>query len=624
MRADFQSLLPSLVPVALPAPLARAAARWLGLEEAARTYQALKSMGASQPIEERLLRHLEVVWRATEEDLKRVPRTGPALVVANHPSGILDGAVLATILRRIRPDVRFLANEALAQIPELRELIIAVDPSTSEAAARCNHKAIREMLDHLQQGGMSVVFPAGEVAHFHVGQWRVTDPQWRAGLARVLMMAARRKCAPVIVPVHVSGGNSFAFQAAGLLHSGIRTAMLARELWNKKRARVDVRIGKPIDASRVLAIPTDDERIHYLRWRTYFLANRKEFKPNTRAPLPAGRPRQAAQPVTAGPGPDELAAEVASLTPRRRLIESGDFSVYLAPSREIPLLLEEIGRLREVTFRAAGEGTGRARDLDGFDTHYLHLFVWNSARREIAGAYRLAGSDQEGLGGLYSATLFHFDHRFLHVLGPALELGRSFVREEYQRSFAPLLLLWKGIGKYVAANPRYRRLFGPVSISNRYQSISRELMISFLETSASIPSWTGLVSARNAPPRARSRAFCRDIDELSELVADLEPSRSGVPVLLRQYIRLGGKLLGFNVDPEFSNALDGLMVVDLTHTERKLLDRYLGRDEAQQFLSAQETAHGTFESVHHRQLDSARHRRGDTSANLVLQVHRSA
>jgi len=624
MQAQFSSLLPSLLPASLPAPLAGAAAKLLGLQEAARTYDTLQSMDNTRPLEERLLTHLEVTYRAAEEDLSRIPRSGPTIVVANHPSGILDGAVLATLLRRIRPDVRFLANEALTHIPELRGLIIAVDPFGGRSAARSNNKAVRELLDHLQQGGMVVVFPAGEVSHFQPGQWRVADRPWRTGLSRALTMAARRQCAPAIVPIHVSGGNSFAFQAAGLLYSGLRTALLARELWNKKRTHVDIRIGKPIDAARVLAIPTDEERMHYLRWRTYLLANRNEFKPRTRLPLTARGARKRQHPIAAGVSTGDLTTEVASLAPHRKLIESGDFSVYLAPAREMPLLLDEIGRLREIAFRAGGEGAGRSRDLDRFDAHYLHLFVWNSARREVCGAYRLAGSDTASPAGLYTATLFRFDRRFLGMLGPSLELGRSFVRQEYQKSFAPLLLLWKGIGKYVAANPRYRRLFGPVSISNQYQSISRELMISFLEKSASLPDWTSLVSARNAPPRARSEALCRDLDELSDLVSDIEPGGAGVPVLLRQYLRLGGKLLGFNVDPEFSNSLDGLIVVDLTRTERKLLDRYLGRDEAQQFLSAQEATHGTLESVHRGQLDFARHRRGDSSANLVFQVHRSA
>jgi putative hemolysin len=184
--------------------------------------------------------------------------------------------------------------------------------------------------------------------------------------------------------------------------------------------------------------------------------------------------------------------------------------------------------------------------------------------------------------------LFHFGEEFLNRMGPALELGRSFVRAEYQKGFAPLLLLWKGIGKYIARNPQYRVLFGPVSISNQYQAVSRELMISFLERSASLVSWKSLVHARNAPVRdAASHTFCRDLEDLSDVVSDIEPGRAGIPVLLRQYLKLGGKLLAFNVDRDFSDALDGLIVVDLLKTEPRLLDRYLGREEAKAFLDFQ-------------------------------------
>ena len=173
-------------------------------------------------------------------------------------------------------------------------------------------------------------------------------------------------------------------------------------------------------------------------------------------------------------------------------------------------------------------------------------------------------------------------------MGPALELGRSFVRAEYQKSFAPLLLLWKGIGKYVARNPRYKVLFGPVSISNQYQSISRRLMVSFLERHALLKDWAQLISVRNPFAAARSNDLPEsgfDIEDLSDVVSDIEPARAGVPVLLRQYLKMGGKLLGFNVDPNFSNALDGLILVDLTKTGPKLLERYLGKDEATKFLA---------------------------------------
>ena len=196
---------------------------------------------------------------------------------------------------------------------------------------------------------------------------------------------------------------------------------------------------------------------------------------------------------------------------------------------------------------------------------------------------------------LYTATLFKYTGDFLDKLGPALELGRSFVRPEYQRGFAPLLALWKGIGAYVARNPRYKTLFGPVSISNQYQAVSRELMVAFLERPASLHEWAGLISSRNPFKRRSSNplpAQGLDLEDLSDCVADLEPTRTGIPVLLRQYLKLGGKLLGFNVDPEFSDALDGLIVVDLTKTEPRLLERYLGKAEAGSFSNIRK---GTYE-----------------------------
>jgi putative hemolysin len=211
----------------------------------------------------------------------------------------------------------------------------------------------------------------------------------------------------------------------------------------------------------------------------------------------------------------------------------------------------------------------------------------------------MAGSEA-GAAGLYTSTLFGYGQEFLEKLGPALELGRSFIRADYQKGFLPLLLLWKGIGQYVARNPRYRVLFGAVSISSQYQSVSRELMAGFLERHASLRGWRDFLDL-HCPFRASNStgleaAFPRsgfDVDDLSQVVSDLEPSRAGVPVLLRQYLRLGGKLLGFNVDPDFSNALDGLILVDLTRTEPKLLERYLGKSEAATFLNYQKGQNGT-------------------------------
>ena len=280
-----------------------------------------------------------------------------------------------------------------------------------------------------------------------------------------------------MVPAFVSGSNSVLFQCAGLVHARLRSVLLVRELMNKKNTVVELRVGSAIAAGRLEEIASDAERMEYLRWRCELLSNRNAYKAQTRLPFPGGG-KGAVTPLRDAVDAALLAADVAGLAESRRLVRTGDLSVWIAPAAEIPHVLAEIGRLREIAFRAAGEGTGKAADLDAFDDEYLHLFVWSEAKREVVGAYRLAGSDV--VERLYTSTLFRYDAQFLRRMGPALELGRSFVRVEYQKSFAPLLLLWKGIGKYVAGNPRYKVLFGPVSISNRYHAISRELMVGFL------------------------------------------------------------------------------------------------------------------------------------------------
>ena len=281
----------------------------------------------------------------------------------------------------------------------------------------------------------------------------------------------------------------------------------------------------------------------------------------------------------------------------RQLIDAGEFAVYAAQGREIPNVLQEIGRLREVTFRSAGEGTGKACDLDRFDEYYWHFLLWNRQKREVIGAYRAANTAemiaQHGISGLYTSTLFHYDARLFQKMGPALELGRSFICSEYQRQYAPLLHLWKAIGRFVTLRPETPVLFGAVSISNTYNHASRELIYSFFEARRPGNGLAGLIKPRRPfrPGKLRQwdcRAVCgllRDLDELSEPIADVETDGKGLPILLRQYAKIGGKLLGFNVDPKFSDVLDGLIMVDLRETSRAVLERYMGKPEAAVFRS---------------------------------------
>jgi putative hemolysin len=382
------------------------------------------------------------------------------------------------------------------------------------------------------------------------------------------------------------GINSFTFQLLGLLHPRMRTALLAHEFLNKSNRDIELRIGTPISPAKVRRYQDDLALIRYLRHRTYLLQSR-----DTRQPR-----RLATEKLAPGNNREELIAEIAKLSRDQILVETEEFLVLLAKAPQIPSLLHEIGRLREITFRQAGEGTGRAIDLDQFDDHYWHLFLWSKVEQEIAGAYRLGPSDEivkrMGVRGIYTSQLFAWTPSFLERISPALELGRSFVRPEYQKSYSPLLLLWRGIGQFLVRNPRYKVLFGPVSISTDYGSASRQLMVQFLSAHRGSPELARLVRARN-PFRIRPSRVAEelakepadDVEELSTLVADIELDRKGVPILLKQYLKLGGELVAFNVDRKFANALDGLIVVDLRKTDIRLVERYLGREGAAAFLA---------------------------------------
>lgn len=343
-------------------------------------------------------------------------------------------------------------------------------------------------------------------------------------------------------------------------------------------------IGEPLASSQLCR--GDDRAVTtQLRERTLLLGQRTHFppRPGTRRTLPLAQ----AQPR------DFLRAEVESLPAENRLAATGELAVMWAEAARIPHLLREIGLRREETFRLAGEGTGRDLDLDRFDATYLHLFIWNQNCQELVGAYRMGRTDQLLAGGdlsdLYTSTLFRYRAELFCRLGPALELGRSFIRSEYQRSFSALLLLWRGIGEFVVRHPDYRFLLGPVSISADYQHLSRTVMADFLWRHMRHPSLAELVRPRRpfqSPLRHRHVAReLGDLEEVSTLVAHLEPDHKGVPVLLRQYLKLGAHVLGLNTDPAFSNVLDALVLVDLTRTEPRVLRRYLGATGAESFLA---------------------------------------
>jgi putative hemolysin len=547
---------------------------------------------------ENLLIEMRVGLQVGAADESRIPATGPVVVVANHPYGMLDGAILAVLLTRVRPDVKVLTNFLLADVPELQKHCIFVDPFQTDRSGESNRRALREALGWLQQGGMLAMFPSGEVSHWQMPAAQIVDPPWNDTAVRLL-----RKTGATTLPVYFCGHNSVGFQLMGMLHPKLRTAFLLQEFLQQEGKTVEVRVGSGIPAGAVEGIPDDHEATKYLRWRTYLLARRSKPEVMWHTALRSRLALKIQEPVAAPVPANLLAEEVERLPVDRCLAENGELAVYIGTARELPQLLCEVGRLREITFRGAGEGTGKSRDLDAFDDYYSHILLWNKTKRELAGAYRVGNTAEilaeRGISGLYTSTLFRYDERIFQKLGPALELGRSFVRPEYQRQYAPLLLLWKGIARMVAKRPEIPVLFGAVSISNDYNEASREMIYRFFEARMRADELAGLIEPRRpfrpAPFRkwdcgGMSQAL-RDLDELSQPINDVETDGKGLPILLRQYAKIGGKLVGFNVDRKFSNVLDGLVVVDLRRTEPAVLERYMGREGATRFRQVHTAAH---------------------------------
>ena len=533
---------------------------------------------------DKALKALGVEIDSLQEQVDRIPKEGPVVVVANHPFGGIEGLILTSMLRKVRPDVKLLANNLLSMIPDLRDSFFFVDAFEGKLAIGRNIGPTRAAMNWVKEGHLLGAFPAGEVSHLKLRKRAVVDPQWNPTTARII-----QKTKPTVVPIFFDGHNSRLFQVAGLIHPRLRTVMLPTEMLRKRNAPVTVRVGAPISPTRLSRFDDPSNLNDYLRVRTYLLKPQKEAE---ETPSVAKSNADIIDPVSR----QTLIDEIADLPKEQRLLQQGEFDVFYMRSPQCPGLMRELGRLRELTFRDVGEGTGLPLDVDRFDDYYLQLVVWNKDKNDVVGGYRLGPTDeilpQYGKDGLYTNTLFKFRKNLLVQIDPAMELGRSWVALDYQRSYAPLMLLWKGIGAYLCKNPRYRRLFGPVSISAEYSSMSKHLLTAFLTLHKFLPDLGKLVSPRNPMKQKEVREFDRrafstvagSLEEANELIKELEADGKPIPILLKQYLKLNGQLMGFNVDPDFGNVLDGLILIDVPSIDPRVMKKYLGKETGEAYL----------------------------------------
>ncbi len=514
-----------------------------------------------------------------EFNLDEIPKQGPVLIVANHPLGGLEGMALARVIGRVRPDLQVLTNQLLRRIPELAPLFIGVDVLSSNSASG-NVAGIKQVHKHLKAEGAVLIFPAGMVSAYEPKQRRIQDRPWNRLVGQLIK---RYDC--TAVPVYVSGRNSRYFYTAGRLHPRLRTLLLPRQLANKQGYTLPMTIGRPIPAQELRLIKSQRAVTEYLRVSTDALAE----APAKTASLSFEGLAQFDS--------DNQAAEIAKALAQLasyRIIEHDEFDVYCAPFSRLGAIMEQIAIAREVSFRAVGEGTGLAKDSDRFDPHYLHLFLWDKSEQRIAGAYRVGLVDEivaeHGVQGLYSRSLYRYDEAFIAKLGSAIEMGRSFIHPDYQRRPVSLNLLWRGIGKILVDRPRYHTLFGSVSISREYSDLARALIADTLLTNFQASEFTDLVQPLT-PHRVKNRVWTSEmlaelanIKVLGKLIGRCDPGKA-VPVLLRHYLSLNGKMVCFNIHSSFNDSLEGLIIVDVRKTEGKTLKRFLSPEGFEHFMS---------------------------------------
>lgn len=510
---------------------------------------------------------LQIKFEIPEEDYKRLPKDGAYITISNHPLGGIDGILLLKLMLEREPNFKIIANFLLHRIEPLKQYIMPVNPFENHKDKKSSVIGIKETLRHLSDGKPLGMFPAGEVSSYKDGQL-VVDKQWEEGAIKVI-----RKAQVPVVPIYFHAKNSRLFYLLSKISGTLRTAKLPSELFSQKNRVIKVRIGKPISVAEQNEYESIDAYSEFLRKKTYMLANpfEKESKLITTPNLKITKnPKEIATPANE----EKIISEVNVLRETDcRLLQSKNYEVFFTQADKIPSILHEIGRLREITFREVGEGTNESIDLDKFDQYYHHLFLWDDEAQRIAGAYRMGlGGEiypKYGIEGFYLNELFRFEPELFETMHQSIEMGRAFIIKEYQQKPMPLFLLWKGIIHTTLRFPEHKYLIGGVSISNQFSDFSKSLMIEFMKSNYYDPYIAQYIHPKKAYKvklKDADKDFIfneteADLNKFDKIIDELEPGALRLPVLIKKYIKQNAKVVAFNVDPLFNNAVDGLMYI---------------------------------------------------------------
>tara|TARA_A200000113_G_scaffold52231_1_gene43151 strand:+ start:3208 stop:5016 length:1809 start_codon:yes stop_codon:yes gene_type:complete len=518
-----------------------------------------------------LLYQFRANYHISPSELKRIPTKGPVVLVSNHALGGLDGIMLIHLLQEVRPDFKLMANFILERVTRLKKWFIGVNPFDDNLTSKSSIGGFRQVLRHLENDGLFAVFPAGEVASKLKKQVPI-DPTWNAATMRLIQRAK----VPV-VPVYFHARNSPLFYRLAKIHPLLRTARLPAELLTQRHRSIDIRIGKPIAVKDQDNHQSIEDYSSFVRRKLYMLSNIFERKSILkRVPRALNRKNNSVMPIAPAVPPSLLEPEIIALkNSGKSLLVSKDYELFLTSSELIPNILTEIGRQREITFRAVGEGTNKPLDLDHYDNDYLHLFLWDHKARTLVGSYRLGLGKQlmnaHGISGFYLSELFKFEPEIMYMFNNSIELGRAFVSQTYQQRPMPLFLLWKGIIHATLRYPEYDYLMGSVSISNQFSKFTKSLMIEFMRSHYYDPYLAQYITPKkefkvkldDADKEFVFDETSADLNKFDKLIDEVEPGALRLPVLIKKYIKQNARVASFNVDPLFNNAIDGLMYIKI-------------------------------------------------------------
>jgi len=516
-----------------------------------------------------ILDDFQIKFEIPEEDLKRLPKDGAYITVSNHPLGGIDGILLLKLMLEQRSDFKIIANFLLHRIEPMKPYIMPVNPFEDRKDAKSSISGFKNSILHLREGHPLGIFPAGEVSTYKDGKL-VIDRPWEEAAMKLI-----QKAEVPVVPIYFHAKNSKLFYKLSRISDIFRTAKLPSELLTQKNRTIRVRIGRPIAVADQKEHITLDEFSEFIRKKTYILANSFDQKgnllDNIQSTLKVPKPPKR---IVTQVSSEVMCKEVEALRKEDlRLLESKNFEVFLTEAKRIPNILREIGRLREITFREIGEGTNEAIDLDHFDTYYHHMFLWDNTTNQIAGAYRMGLGSKifatYGIDGFYLQDLFRFEPELYKMMSESIEMGRAFIIKDYQQKPMPLFLLWKGIVHTTLRFPEHRYLIGGVSISNQFTNFSKSLMIEFMKSHYYDP-----YVAQYVHPKKEFKVKLKDADKdfvfdetesdlnkFDRIIDEVEPGSLRLPVLIKKYIKQNAKVVAFNVDPLFNNAVDGLMYI---------------------------------------------------------------